>query len=99
MADRPDWCPDKKCKPLTSAASTDAEKTGSCMGKLAQPTDHGRSKAINDKSWCVMSGNLSRLMVNNDDFEFFIYQMAMACKFDGLPLTFTFLKSSGVIPE
>ena len=83
---RPDWCPDYTCQPLTSLWDTDDERTGTCIGKMEAAQDHGSLKSINDKRWCVHSGSLRQLMVNNDDFEFFIYQMTIAAQRDGKPL-------------
>ena len=89
MANRPSFCPDHTCTPLTSLDMRE-DVTGTCIGKMAQPIGH--SGVLNDKQWCIMSGKLSQLQVNNEDFEFFIYQMAMAAKRDGTPLKFWMVK-------
>lgn len=93
MAARPSWCPNPTCTPMTSLGSISDEKAGSCIGKLAQPADHGSLKGINDKQWCVLSGRLAQIQLNNEDMEFFIYQMASAAKTDGKPLTFWMAKT------
>lgn len=92
MSKRPSFCPDQSCSPLTTLDDTN-DRTGTCIGKLSAPTDHGDLKGVNDKRWCIMSGSLSQLMVNDDDFEFFILQMGQAAKADGKPLRFWALKT------
>ena len=91
MADRPPWCPDTSCIPLTALSGIDEDKTGTCIGKMESPINHGGVE--NDKQWCINSGGLSQLQVNNEDFEFFIYQMVVAAKRDGIPLKLWLLKA------
>lgn len=90
MSKRNDWCPNQDCTPLTTLLGEE----GSCIGKLPKATDHGELKGINDKRWCIRSeGTISNIMLNNEDMEFFIYQMGCAAKADGQSLKFWALKT------
>lgn len=85
--ERPIWCNDQTCIPLNCfnmEGDTD-EKYASCIGKLQQPANHGKVKAINDLSWCMLSQGQTRWLINQDDCISFVILMAGVLKRAGKP--------------